>query len=87
MTCWLESQTGRAQLFLQIPHLLEFAYVPQLGENGQGRMRSPKLVSKLTENTLSIQCIPITGSYSDIMSGITKIRPQQAVNFTGCKLQ
>ena len=56
-------------------------------ENEQDRMRSPKLVPELTKNTLSMQGIAVTRSYSDITSAITKVRPQQDVNFTGCKLQ
>ena len=37
-------------------------------KNEQDRLRSPKLVSELAENTLSMQGIAVTGSYSDIMS-------------------
>ena len=50
-------------------------------ENEQDRLTSPKLVLELTENTLSMQGIAITRSCSDIMSAITKIRPQQKADF------
>ena len=57
------------------------------GENKRDRLRYPKLVSELTENTLSMQGITVTGSLLCIKSSLTKIRSQENVSFTGCKLQ
>ena len=47
--------------------------------NEQDSLRTPKLASELAENTLSMQGIAVTGSYSDIMSGITKFDNRMSI--------